>query len=41
VKIAFSFKNDGVSLAGTADVLMGDVKWLKFKYDLSKKRSRY
>ena len=41
VRIAFSFKNDGVNLAGTADVLMGDMKWLKFKYDLSKKRSRY
>ena len=40
-KIQFAFKNDGVNLTGTADVMLGDVKWLKFNYDLSKKRSRY
>ena len=41
VKIQFAFKNEGVSLTGTADVMLGDVKWLKFNYDLSRKRSRY
>jgi hypothetical protein len=28
-------------LKGTADVKMGDVPWLKFSYNLEKKRSRY
>jgi hypothetical protein len=42
VKIYFSFKSDFKdSLAGTADVMMNDVKWLKFNYTLSRKRSRY
>lgn len=41
IKISFSLKNDGVNLLGTADVTMNDVKWMKFRYDLSKKRSRY
>ncbi len=41
VTISFVFRNDGTSLTGTADVKMGDVPWLKFKYDLSRKRSRY
>jgi hypothetical protein len=40
-KVQFSFKPDGVNLTGTADVMLGDVKWLKFNYDLSKKRTRY
>jgi hypothetical protein len=40
-KIRFTFKSDGVNLTGTADVMLGDVKWLKFNDDLSKKRSRY
>jgi hypothetical protein len=40
-KIQFTFKNDGLDLNGTADVTLNDVKWLTFKYDLSKKRSRY
>src|SRR5207249_770702 len=39
VKIQFAFKNDDVNLTGTADVMLNDVKWLKFNYDLSKKRS--
>jgi hypothetical protein len=39
--IQFAFKPDGVNLTGTADVMLGDVKWLKFNYDLSKKRQRY
>ena len=42
VKIAFDFKNDFKDeLTGTADVMMNNVKWLKFTYKLSKKRSRY
>jgi hypothetical protein len=35
------FKPDGVNLTGIADVMLGGVTWLKFNYDLSKKRSRY
>ena len=44
VRIAFVFRNEGlqgVNLVGTADVTMSDVPWMKFKYALSKKRSRY
>ncbi len=41
VKISFVFRNDGVNLLGTADVMMGEVQWMKFRYDLGKKRSRY
>jgi hypothetical protein len=42
VKINFDFKvTDRNQLVGTADVLMGEVKWTTFKYDLSRKRSRY
>ena len=43
VKVNFDFKvtGDRNQLVGTADVLMGDVKWTTFKYELSKKRSRY
>jgi len=40
-KIAFVFRADGVKMTGTADVQMGDVPWMKFSYDLGKKRSRY
>jgi hypothetical protein len=40
-KITFVFKNAGVKLTGIADVQMGDVPWMKFSYDLGKKRSRY
>ena len=40
-KIAFVFRVDGVKMTGTADVQMGDVPWMKFSYDLGKKRSRY
>jgi hypothetical protein len=32
---------DGVSLKGKADVTMSEVPWLAFRYDLSRKRSRY
>ncbi len=41
ITVSFVFKNDGVKLAGTADVAMGDVPWTRFKYDLEKRRSRY
>lgn len=41
IRVAFAFKNDGVTMSGTADVQMGDVPWLKFTYRLGKKRSRY
>ena len=40
-KIQLVLKNDGVAMTGTADLTLNDVKWLKFTYDLSKKRSRY
>ncbi len=40
--IQFVFKNDGYNnLKGSADITMNGVKWLRFSYDLSKKRSRY
>jgi hypothetical protein len=41
IQIRFVFRPDRNNLTGTADVLMNDVKWLKFKYDLGRKRSRY
>lgn len=41
IRVAFVFRNDGVTLKGTADVTMGAVPWMKFSYDLEKKRSRY
>ena len=41
IRIAFVFKNAGVKMTGTADVRMGDVPWMKFAYDLGKKRARY
>jgi len=41
VQIAFEFTTDRTDLKGTADLHVGEVPWLKFKYDLSKKRSRY
>jgi len=40
-QIAFAFDVDRNSLKGTADVTLNGVKWLRFNYDLSKKRSRY
>jgi hypothetical protein len=40
-RIAFVFRNAGVNMNGTADVRMGDVPWMKFRYELGKKRSRY
>ena len=41
IAIAFVFKNDGLTMTGTAEVKMGEVPWMKFSYDLGKKRSRY
>jgi hypothetical protein len=44
VSIEFSFVATGGSndeLIGTADVLMGEVPWMKYRYELKKKRSRY
>ena len=41
VAVDFTFKNDGVNLKGRAEVSLGEVPWLAFRYDLNKKRSRY
>jgi hypothetical protein len=41
VRVAFVFRNDGVTMNGTADVRMNDVPWMSFRYELGKKRSRY
>jgi hypothetical protein len=39
--VKFHFSNDADALTGTADVAFGEVPWLKFDYELSRKRSRY
>jgi hypothetical protein len=41
VHIRFAFRPDRNALQGTADIDMSGVPWMKFKYDLGKKRSRY
>ena len=41
IKITFYLKGDKTDLTGRADVLLGDVKWMAFKYSLSKKRLLY
>jgi hypothetical protein len=41
VQIEFAFQPDRNSLRGTADVTLNGVKWITYKYDLSRKRSRY
>jgi hypothetical protein len=41
IRVAFVFRNSGTALTGTADVRLGDVPWMRFNYDLGKKRSRY
>jgi hypothetical protein len=44
VRVSFKFQPEGLqglTMNGTADVTMSDVPWMKFKYDLSKKRARY
>jgi len=40
-QIAFAFDVDRNNLKGTADVTLNGVKWLRFTYELSRKRSRY
>ena len=40
-RIEFVFSADRNNLKGTADIQVNGVKWLKFNYDLSRKRSRY
>lgn len=40
-QIAFAFDVDRNNLKGAADVTLNGVKWLRFTYDLSRKRSRY
>jgi len=41
VQIDFAFQPDRNALRGTADVTLNGVKWIRYKYDLSRKRSRY
>jgi len=42
VTVQFDFTlHDRNTLTGTADVFMGDVKWITFNYDLGRQRSRY
>jgi hypothetical protein len=41
VKVSFVFRNNGLNTSGTADVVLGEVQWMKFSYELEKKRSRY
>jgi hypothetical protein len=41
VRVTLAFRNEGVNLKGDAAVTMNDVPWMKFRYDLGKKRSRY
>ena len=40
-RIAFVFRTSGVKMTGSADLQLGEVPWLKFSYDLGKKRTRY
>lgn len=39
--IRFVFRNSGLEMTGTADVRLGEVPWMTYKYQLSKKRARY
>jgi hypothetical protein len=43
VKVNFSFvaKGNNNQLSGTVDVVMDSTPWIKYEYDLSRKRSRY
>lgn len=41
IQVSFVFTGDALTLTGTGEVKMGDVPWMTFTYDLSKKRSRY
>jgi hypothetical protein len=40
-KILLNLRRSGNDMTGTADILLGDVKWLKFDYELGRQRSRY
>lgn len=40
-RIQFAFTADRNNLKGSADIQLNGVKWLKFDYNLSRKRSRY
>jgi hypothetical protein len=41
IAVTFTFRNDGITMTGAADIKLGDVPWLAFNYDLGRKRSRY
>jgi hypothetical protein len=41
IRVTLAFRNEGVNLKGDSAVSMNDVPWMKFRYDLGKKRSRY
>jgi hypothetical protein len=41
IRVTLAFRNEGVNLKGDAAVTMNDVPWMKYRYDLGKKRSRY
>jgi hypothetical protein len=40
-RIRFTLKADKTHMSGTADVELRGVKWMRYNYDLEKKRSRY
>jgi hypothetical protein len=40
-KIQMTLKADRTHMTGTADVELNGVKWMRYNYDLEKKRSRY
>jgi hypothetical protein len=40
-KIQFTLKADRTHMTGVGDVELGGVKWMRYTYDLEKKRSRY
>jgi hypothetical protein len=41
IRVTLTFRSEGVDLKGDAAVTMNGVPWMKFRYDLGKKRSRY
>lgn len=41
VGIALTLNVDADAMTGNADLTLGDVKWVKLDYELSRKRSRY
>ena len=40
-QVTFIFRNLDLNMSGTADVMLGEVPWMKLEYELSRKRSRY